>query len=913
MSVSLRARPWHRYSAALFGALTAFALGAIGQPPAEEEDPKGGVKKKVVVEDDPPVVVKPPTPNPVPGNGTSPDVRLDELFRAFEEARNPGLKTLFYANAFPYDRLTGTKNVVVRVKPIPLSRAETFPNPFGVIERSTDGQFGQEHAIGRAEVKKIEYFEELALADANKLLNMKPLGSAAGPEGLTVADQLAAAELVMSAALRFHDYARERNIRVKKGWDEIRKPLADRLREVRLLELKDAVAASDWARVNATGTRLMVNYPRDTDVAKAVAAARVQEAKLLLASEKHFDHRRAKELLDEFEARFPGEGGEAVRAIRSEITTRAQNLFQRAKEKKAVNDLTTARDALAQAAALDPTIPGLREMQRELGAGYQTLYVGVRQYPVNMSPATARTDSEKQVVELLFESLLAEVPDDGGGVRYRPGAAVAMPAVVPNGREFVLRTQERRPSGPSGFESHDVVATLKLMQSRPHTWGGYVLPWFDNELPTPKDINTVRVGFGKGHPDPRALLTFKLLPGQWMLANGKAIDDAGFAEKPTGTGPYKLHANPKAEGNVPREMVFVDNPFYGRWKDRMNQPFIKEIRLVEVAKVHNLVESFQQGSLHVLTDVPTADIDKFLGANLRDRVQVYTATNNRRIHMLAINHARPYLQSKTFRQGLSMAIDREAILADVFRAGKPEFHSAMGGPFPPRCWATTKGPGGAPVPLVNRDLATAKLRDYASQNGSRELISLVYPEDDPQAAPACNKIKQQIEALFKDYSGKKLSIQLEPLSTRDLIKRVEEQHIYDLAYLPFEYPDDWYPYALGAMLDPNAADLGGRNWTGFLKTGNGEDASATLLGGLLQTDIFRYREFNQLASKTVEIHKLFNECVPFVPLWQLDRHTLIANAVKVYTEDSERPADPRVLNPTLLFQGVARWRLEGAK
>jgi hypothetical protein len=55
---------------------------------------------------------------------------------------------------------------------------------------------------------------------------------------------------------------------------------------------------------------------------------------------------------------------------------------------------------------------------------------------------------------------------------------------------------------------------------------------------------------------------------------------------------------------------------------------------------------------------------------------------------------------------------------------------------------------------------------------------------------------------------------------------------------------------------------------------------------------------------------LFNECLPFIPLWQLDRHTLVHNAVKVFTEDPDLPVGPRALNPTTLFQGVARWRLD---
>lgn len=895
-----RARRWTRPCATLAGLLTAFAIGALGQPP-EEEDPNGGVKKKVVVEDDP--------KSKDLGPGTPPDVRLDELVRAAEEAKLPALKELFARNAVPHDRLT-TKSGALRIKPIPVARGDRLPATFGIQELLGDGRLGQPQGINASDVRKVEYFEELALADANALLSQKPFGTAAGPAGLTVPAQLDAAERVLAATLRFHDYARERNLRKGRGWDEVRKPPADRLREVRLAQLKHAVAAGDWERVRETGSRLMQAYPRDEGVAAEVASARVREAKKLLASEKHFDHVKARELLDEFEARYPGGGGEAVRAIRAEITARAQRALDRAKDRKAANDLTSARDALAQAAALDPALPGLREMQRELKAGYQTLYVGVRDYPEMMSPAAARLDSEKQVVELLFEGLLAEVPDDGRGLRYRPAAAAAMPAVVPAGREFLLRSFDRDPSGRFGFESHDVVGTLKLMQSRPDAWGAYPLPWLD-DLPTPKDSTAVRVAFKLGHPDPRALCTFKLLPARWMLENSRAIDDPQFAEKPFGTGPYRLHANPRPQGNAPREMVFLDNPIYGRWRDRADQPYIKEVRLVEATKVHNLVESFQQGSLHVLTDVPTADLDKFMSpsANLTGKVQAYTASTNRRVHVLTVNHRRPQMQSKLLRQGLSMAIDRDAILSDVYRAGT-KFHRPMSGPFPPGSWATPKGSDGQAPSLTNRDLAVTRLQSYLGDRSAKPEVTLSYPQGDPLAMLACGKVKAQVESLFKESTGRKLTILLEPVPLRELMVRVEDEHRYDLAYVPFDYPDDWYPYALGAMLDPQAAERGGRNWTGFLARNTGADADDARLVQLLN-ELRAYRDFGQLSAKTAEVHKLFNECVPFVPLWQLDRHMLVHNAVKVYTDDSNSPVSPRVLNPTTLFQGIARWRMEG--
>lgn len=880
--------------------LSAGLVGLAAQPPVEVEDPKGKVVKRIKVDDDP--VIRPRTDT---GFSSPPDVRLDELDRAAAEAPTPALRAMLLKYAVPFDRLIEVGGTS-RIKPIPFRRTEWPAGLEAVAVRPLDGSGRpmDERAATVKDIRGLDYFEGMIHAEAEALLKQKS-------DGLTAFDRFAAAEKLLAAGLRFHEFARDRNIRKGKAWDADRTALADALRSVRLDYLRAAVAANEPVRIREVSARLMKAYPKDAVVAQEVAVARVGEAERLMKTGAHANHVEARKLLDEFETRFPGAGGETLRKLRAQLRDIAGGALNRAKELKAAGDLQAARDELARAAALDPTIDGIREMQRELRSGYAVLSVGVRQLPVNMSPITARLDSERQAVELLFEGLLEEVPDESGATRFRPGVALSLPSLVPGGREFLLRAFDRDVNGRPGFDSHDVVGTVKMLRTRPDSWVTYPLAWLAPEPPAPQDAGSIRIPFGLGHPDPRCTLTFKLLPARWMADNGKQIDDGSFAENPFGTGPFRLYQVIKDATGQPRETVFVDNPDYGRWRDRMGLPYLREVRMVDVSKI-DPIEAFRTDKLHLLPDIPTADIDRYVGtaSPTADKVQVVTATTNRRVHILAVNLDRPTLQSKALRQGISMAIDREEILRDVFRAGRPDFHKAMTGPYPPNSWAAARGP--AAVPLVNRDLATSRIKSFLATAGDKTEIGLAFPGNDPQARRACEKIKSQIESLVRDGpAGRRLVINLDPLPLAELLGRVQVEHSrFDLAYVPFDYPDDWHPYALGAMLDPTAADRGGRNWFKFLSPKTNPDGDDQQLGQVLN-ELRLYRDVpGQLTPRAAEAARLFNNSLPFIPLWQLDRHMVVHNNLKIYVDDTIEPVNPRLLNPTTLFQGVARWQIQ---
>jgi ABC-type oligopeptide transport system substrate-binding subunit len=905
----MAAPPPARHRFRLFAALAAFALtaglvGLAAQPP--DEGGKGPAKKKKIVVDDP--------DGPAPkGAGTPPDVRLDELAAAADGAP-AALKEVFARFAVPADRITLAMGGSLRVKPLPLHKSDRFPAEFGVVELDAAGRpAGEARTLTPAEVKLIEHYEESALAEADKLLKDTTSGGGVTPDARALA-----AEKLLAAALRFHDYAREKGLRRGKAWDPVRASLDARLKDARVRRLQRAVAAQDWPRALEAGNALTEAYPKDAAVAREVAVARVAAAEPLMRTGVHADKARARELLDNLEASFPGAGGDAVRKLRRDLAAEAVRLYDRAVAHKAAGNLADARADLDRAADLDPTVPGLRELQREIGSASPVLYVGVRQFPERLSPATARFDSERQVVELLFQGLLEELPDRAGGVTYRPAAAQAAPLVVPNGRDILIRQFPKGPADPDGFDTADVVATVKLLRGRPDAWVSAGLPWLE-DLPNPSGGAAVRVNFRHGHPDPRALLTFKLLPGRWLTQRGKAADDSEFAARPFGTGPYRLRPG-SADGAGGRQLHLEANPSYGRSRDRAKLPLIREITVFEVPRNYDLVAEFRAGRLHLLPDLTPAELDRVRKGERIEfggKAQVVTAQTNRRVHILAVNHRRPPLQNKKLRQGLSLALDREAVVREVYRFAPAEHQKyglGMTGPFPPLSWATPKNAAGVPVALYNRSLGVDRLQEYLRSPGAVGKFALAYPDDDPLAAAACRKLADQVAALgLATPDGQPFALTPTPLARGDLHRQVEEEGRYDLAYVPLEYPDDWYPFGLAAFLDPKAAGRGGRNWTGFGVLQNNPDKEDLELVADL-TALVEHRDFEkELLPRARRLHDAFNQCVPFVPLWHLDRHMLVHAGLKVYLDDGPDPLTPKdlpLLNQSVLFQNVARWRLE---
>jgi ABC-type oligopeptide transport system substrate-binding subunit len=289
-------------------------------------------------------------------------------------------------------------------------------------------------------------------------------------------------------------------------------------------------------------------------------------------------------------------------------------------------------------------------------------------------------------------------------------------------------------------------------------------------------------------------------------------------------------------------------------------------------------------------------------------LKVWTPTNNRRIWMLAINHRRLALQNVELRRGIAAAIDREDILNSVYRTEDyRNVHRALIGPFPPNSWATPQFGKEKGIALTNKDLAGGLLVAATSRGSIR--LNLRYSEDDQRALRACAKMKEQIESAGGMNNGRlAIEIELKPVAGDKYFRMLLDDHDYDLAYCPFDYKDDLF--WLGGLLDRNATAKGGRNFLGYLADGSNAQLDDNDLR-LTLDEVRSHRDFrDKYRELTWKAHKKFLDRMPFVPLWQIDRHMILHHGLEIYWDDPGEKVRPDRIDPASVFTGVEGWRLK---
>ena len=203
----------------------------------------------------------------------------------------------------------------------------------------------------------------------------------------------------------------------------------------------------------------------------------------------------------------------------------------------------------------------------------------------------------------------------------------------------------------------------------------------------------------------------------------------------------------------------------------------------------------------------------------------------------------------------------------------------MIGPFPPGSWAAPKST--AATPLVNRDLAVARLTSYLADAGAKTDFTLSYPSDDPPAAAACARSSRKSKGLFKDAH------RLVPSTSKGYLFATSwfacRTNIATTSPMsPSTTPTTGIPSLWSPCSTPRppVAAAG----TGLASCARHKPQRRRPALGQVLNELRLHRDPSKLVAKSLEAGRLFNESLPFIPLWQLDRHMVIHKSLKIFVE-----------------------------
>lgn len=876
--------------------LAMFFVGvSLAQPRKEEEEEPPKEKARPVVpmpavpaekKEDPKADVPAPA-------GADADVRsiLEEL----QAAKTAPARDFFNSLKKPYDRLISSfgEGTVYRCELLPFRELPETEFEVQVLDstlsKSTSKTFKQGSGF------RYIPWEIHVMAEVDKFLEKKVT--------LDRVDQLDVVTRALASTLQFHITLVDKKVRKDPAWSEVQRELSTKLLRLERERFLGLVEAKAYVAADQLALRLLRKHPDNLDVQKDVYWLQLLRLAREARANSDADLLKLREYLLAYE-QLPGKKDDALTLqCRRRLRDRSTALVA---EAKSLNDRKMAAPALAklrQAEAIDPDSPGIADVRGRLQG--TVLYVGVAQLPENMSPATAVTESEKWAVELMFEGPLQAVPDLDV-VRYRPCLCEGLPTVMPLGRSFTLPRNirwSREVTDP--LDARDIKGTLALLR-RPNLKDRWCADGLDvlREIDRIDDPFRFRLAYEQGVLEPLSRATFKVLPARYLQERGKAADDREFGERPFGTGPFRYEGREK-EGADRTCAVFRANPLYEQRAGRFGLPWVREIRFY-VPDQSKLNPDIIGGQMHLFPDAPADVVARCRNEDALQRiVNVVQPSTNRRIHMLAVNHRRTHMQNDKLRQGISAAIDRDKVLTEVYRRpGLEKNHSALTGPFPRPSWATP--PQGKEASLYKPGAGGLIAEGLG---GSPIRIRMIFPAGDKKLAEAAQLIRTQIELASQDKTGKALiELDAAALPPQTFREKLELEFDYDLALTTFDYRDDLY--SLAGLLDPEAAGRAGRNLLGYLAAGTAPTDADRRLRKLID-EARLSRNFGQhVRDKTWELHSLFNQRLPFIPLWQLDRLMVVHRTLEFHFESPDLPSSPEKIDPAVLFTGIEMWRLQ---
>jgi len=438
-----------------------------------------------------------------------------------------------------------------------------------------------------------------------------------------------------------------------------------------------------------------------------------------------------------------------------------------------------------------PSIPG------EIGRPGGRLVVSLRAEPKTLNPLSAVDAPSREVIG----AMQADLIHINRATQLTEPALAKSWKVSPDGLQYtlVLRKGLRFSDGQS-LDADDVVFTMRVyLDENVHATQRDLLVVGGKPI-TVRKVDDWTVIFGLTKPygagerlfDGLAILPRHLLEKAYL--DGKLAQSGGLSTAANlwaGAGPYRLK-----EYEPGQKLVLERNPFYWKADAKGNAlPYLDELVFLFVPSADAQVLRFQSGETDIISRLGAENFSV-----LAHQQRSYTMTDagpGLEYNFLFFNlndigtKIAPQMASKSkwfhevkFRQAISAAIDREAIVRLIYQGRG----AGLWGPVTPgnRRWVDAS----VAHPARSLDNARALLREAgfswkSDGNGGPELF-----DSDGQAVEfsiltsASNADRTRMAALIQDdLKQLGMHVQVVPLEFRSLIDRVTQTKEYDACVL----------------------------------------------------------------------------------------------------------------------------------
>lgn len=406
----------------------------------------------------------------------------------------------------------------------------------------------------------------------------------------------------------------------------------------------------------------------------------------------------------------------------------------------------------------------------------------------------------------------------------------------------------------SPVTAYDVEFTFNAMKNPANN---YPLLMKLQNIDSVKAISETRIVFFFNKVYPMALFdsNIKALP-KHILEKEENLSLAGFNRKPVGNGPYKFE-----KWETGQYVSLVKNENYAL----EDKPFIEKIIYKIYSDQAVMFEDIKRGIIDIAYDISPERLSEL--GKLKNVTAVSKKGNT--YTYLGFNTSRKPLDSKEFRNGISMLIDRTVLIKNILQGNG----IAANGPTTPSFWAYSEEM--KPVEFRKADgvkvlnsVLKKETKGY-TYNGKPYVFNIITDRNDAMMVKVANEI-----ALHLANAG--LTVKVTDLPSDSLIMKLFKRD-YDAYVLSWQVSDDFNPFPFWS----SKKDVGRFNFVNYY------NGSVDSIVNLAMTTMDK----GEASGYWKEFQKIIADDQPYAFLYVPNRTIIVNNTLKsfenVYTSAVE--------------------------